>query len=171
MGKADPDIEKHIQLPEVEDNIQLDQKLLYPKKNRDEWAELSELERNTQMNAQSFASEEMNGIEDTIEDRGKGVKNNNKQEKRKPKGRMMPAPIETLTEFNIAQYLQNLPSELTVGQAAHSILKYRSEMMKAMRRTREQLNQDKEEEANYVGSDEDPTTAAKCTLRIHSAYQ
>jgi len=79
----------------------------------------------------------------------------------------MPAPIETLTEFNIAQYLQNLPSGLTVGQAAHSIPKYRSGMMKAMRRTREQLNQDKEKEANYVGSDEEPTTAAKCTLRIH----
>ena len=40
-------------------------------------------------------------------------------------------------------------------------------MMKAMRRTREQLNQDKEKEANYVGSDEEPTTAAKCTLRIN----
>ena len=40
-------------------------------------------------------------------------------------------------------------------------------MMKAMRRTREQLNQDKEKEANYVRSDEEPTTAAKCTLRIN----
>ena len=39
--------------------------------------------------------------------------------------------------------------------------------MKAMRRTREQLNQDKEKEANYVRSDEEPTTAAKCTLRIN----
>src|SRR4051795_8550529 len=142
-------------------------KALYPKKSRDEWAELSELERNTQMNAQSFAPEEIDEIENTIEAREKGVKNNSKQEQRKPKGRMMPAPIETLTEFNITQYLQNLPSGLTVGQAAHSIPKYRSEMMKAMRRTREQLNQDKEKEANYVGSDEEPTTAAKCTLRIH----
>ena len=57
----------------------------------------------------------MNGLEDIIEDKEKGVKANSKQEQRKPKGRMMPAPIKTLTEFNIAQYLQNLPSELTVG--------------------------------------------------------
>src|SRR4051794_16523963 len=61
-------------------------KALYSKKSRDEWAELSELEQNTQMNAQSFTPEEMNGIEDTIEDRRKGIKNNNKQEQRKPKG-------------------------------------------------------------------------------------
>src|SRR3954467_2760516 len=40
-------------------------------------------------------------------------------------------------------------------------------MMKAMRRTRKQLNQDKEKEANYVGSNEEPTIAAKCTLRIN----
>ena len=139
-------------------------KTLYSKKNKDEWAELSELKQNTEMNAQSLAPEEMNGLEDIIEDKGKG---NSKLEQRKPKGRMMPAPIKTLTEFNIAQYLQNLPSGLTVGQAAHSIPKYRSEMIKAMKRTREQLNQDKEKEANYVGSDEEPTTAAKCTLRIN----
>jgi len=51
-------------------------KALYPKKNRDEWAELSELEQNTQLNAQSFTPEEMDEIEDTTEDRGKDVKNN-----------------------------------------------------------------------------------------------
>ena len=84
------------------------------------------------MNAQNLAPEEIDGLEDIIEDKKKGVKTNSKQEQRKPKGRMMSAPIKTLTEFNITQYLQNLLSELTVGQAAHSIPKYCSEIMKTM---------------------------------------
>jgi hypothetical protein len=78
---------------------------------------------------------------------------------------MMPAPIESLTEFNVAQYLQNLPCGLTVGQAAHAIPKYRSGMQKATRRYREPF--DKEREANLAESDEEHATAAKCTLRVN----
>jgi len=98
------------------------------------------------------------------EERLDNKKSNGKVAK-KVKYRMMPAPIESFTEFNVATYLQNLPCELTVGQAAHAIPRYRSGMQKATRRSRgPELG---EKEANYVRSEEDEaTTAAKCVLRI-----
>jgi hypothetical protein len=82
---------------------------------------------------------------------------------KKRKYRMIPAQIESLTDFNVSEYVQGLPCGLTVGQAAHLLPRYRSGLNKATRRTREKLA-----EANMVGSDDDndPTTAAKCTLRI-----
>src|SRR3954451_6434694 len=49
--------------------------------------------------------------------------------------KMSSAPIESLTKFNIAEYLQNLPSGLTVGQAAHLLPQYRGGMQYASRRT------------------------------------
>ena len=82
---------------------------------------------------------------------------------KKIRKKMMPAPIEALDEFNVASYLQNLPCGLTIGQAAHNIPKYRSGMVRALRRTREK-------EANYAEqhSDEDEqTTAAKCEVFIN----
>ena len=79
---------------------------------------------------------------------------------------MMPVPIETLTEFNVATYLQNLPCGLTVGQAAHALPKYRAGIQRATRRSRDK-GPNKEKEANYVGSDDEPTMAAKCTLRVN----
>ena len=107
------------------------------------------------MNAQT---ERMEGIEDTTETTEvvEGTKKKKKQE------RMMLAPIESLTEFNIAEYLSSLPSGLTVGQAAHFIPKYQSGMRKAMQRSRE-----RESEAHYADSDKENVTAAKCVLRIN----
>src|SRR5436305_4101354 len=75
---------------------------------------------------------------------------------------MMPTPIKSLTEFNIAEYLSSLPSKLTVGQAAHSIPKYQSEIRKAMQRSRK-----RESEAHYTNSDKKNVIAAKCVLRIN----
>src|SRR5205823_7229345 len=57
--------------------------------------------------------------------------------KKKPRRKMIPAPIEQLNEFNVATYLQDLPCRLSVGQAAHEIPKYRSGLIRAVRRTRE----------------------------------
>ena len=45
---------------------------------------------------------------------------------------MISAPIESLTEFNVAEYLQNLSSGLTVGQAAHLLLQYCAGMQQAV---------------------------------------
>src|SRR6266487_2867154 len=84
---------------------------------------------------------------------------------KKKREKMLPAPIEQITEFNIAEYLSALPSGLTVGQASHSIPKYRAGLRRAMQRTREKLNQEKE--ANFAESDEENVTAAKCILRIN----
>src|SRR5256885_4066667 len=127
----------------------------YQLKKQSDTEELDELQRNTRMNAQT---ERMEGIEDTTET----TEVVEETKKKKKQERMMPAPIELLTEFNIAEYLFSLPSGLTVGQAAHSIPKYRSEMRKAMQRSRE-----RESEAYYANSDEENVTAAKCVLRIN----
>lgn len=78
---------------------------------------------------------------------------------KKPRRKMMPAPIESLTEFQVASYLQDLPCGLTVGQAAHAIPKYRSGLIKAVRRSREK-------EANMVETEGEITTAARCSIRI-----
>ena len=101
----------------------------------------------------------MEGIEETT---GKIIEVAEGTKKKKKQEQMMPAPIESLTEFNIAEYLSSLPSGFTVGQAAHSIPKYRSGMRKAMQRSRE-----RESEAHYANSDEKNVTAAKCVLRIN----
>ena len=83
------------------------------------------------------------------------------------RSKLQPAPIESLTEFNVAEYLQNLSSGLTVGQAAHLLPKYRAGMQRAVRRSFT-----KEKEANLAESDEDEsTTAAKVTFRINGKYQ
>jgi hypothetical protein len=80
---------------------------------------------------------------------------------KKSQRKMLPAPIEKLDEFNVASYLQDLPCGLSVGQAAHSIPRYRSGLVRALRRTRER-------ETNYVEqySDEDQHTAAKCDMYV-----
>ena len=77
---------------------------------------------------------------------------------KKPRRKLLPAPIKQLNEFNVSEYLQNLPCGLSVGQAAHEIPKYRSGLIRAIRRTREK-------ETNYVeqqtsSTDTDQTTAA-----------
>jgi hypothetical protein len=84
-----------------------------------------------------------------------------------PRRRLLPAPIEQLTEFNVSTYLQNLPCGLSVGQAAHAIPKYRSGLVRAVRHSREK----DAKEANLVESDGEPTTAAKCILRIGQKAQ
>src|SRR3954454_17872339 len=85
----------------------------------------------------------------------------------KRRSKMSPAPIESLTEFNIAEYLQNLPSGLTVGQAAHLLPQYRGGMQYASRRTTST-----EKEANFVESDEEEAIiAAKVNLRVKGKVQ
>ena len=84
--------------------------------------------------------------------------------------RLLPAPIESLTEFNVATYLQNLPCGLSVGQAAHVIPTYRSGLSRAVRRSRKKAQKDIQE-ANLAESDEEPTTAVKCVLRVGGRAQ
>ena len=109
--------------------------------------ELDALKRNTSFNARRQRTTILSGPE--------------------KKSKMNPAPIESLTEFNVAGYLQNLPSGLTVGQATHLLPKYRAGMQQAVRRSYA-----KEKEANLIESDEDEsTTAAKVTLRIKGKAQ
>ena len=134
-------------------------KAVHPK--RKEMDEFEELQRNTEFNSLTPPEVEMEDAEEPS-----GIAKTKKVEAiRKPRAKMMPAPIESLTEFNVAQYLQNLPCGLTVGQAAHAIPKYRSGMQKATRRYREPF--DKEREANLAESDEEHATAAKCNLRVN----
>src|SRR5256714_1062556 len=131
------------------------ERAIYQLKKQSDAEELDELQRNTRINAQT---ERMEGIEDITET----IEMAERTKKKKKQGRIMSAPIELLTEFNIAEYLSSLPSGLTVGQAAYSISKYQSGMRKAMQRSRE-----RESEAYYANSDEENVTAAKCVLRIN----
>ena len=78
---------------------------------------------------------------------------------RKPRRKLLPAPIESLNEFQVADYLRDLPCGLSVGQAAHEIPKYRAGLNRAVRRTREK-------DVNLVDNDNTCTSAAKCTLRV-----
>ena len=55
------------------------------------------------------------------------------EKQRKKRGKLLPALIEQLTEFNVSEYLQNLPCGLSVRQTAHEIPKYRSELIRAVR--------------------------------------
>src|SRR3954454_18919398 len=85
-----------------------------------------------------------------------------KTSRKSPKFRMKPAPIETVSEFDIAQYIRDLPCGLSVGQASANIPKYRTALQKSIRRTRE---------ANYIGRMEEeetaPTTAARCKILVN----
>jgi hypothetical protein len=81
--------------------------------------------------------------------------------KKKRKFTYKPAPIEEVTEFNIENYIKDLPSGLSIGQAAKSIPTYRRGLQQMMRRTRE---------ANYIGQDTvAQTTAAKCKMYVGKA--
>src|SRR5436305_223409 len=71
---------------------------------------------------------------------------------------MKPAPIEQVTEFDIAQYIKDLSCGLSIGQASSRIPKYRSAMLQSVRRKRE---------VNYTSSEDTPqTTAARCIMKI-----
>lgn len=74
------------------------------------------------------------------------------------KYKMTPAPIEDLTELDIANYIRSLPSGLSIGQAAAQFPKYRSAVKKSVQRKRE---------ANYIGNDNTATTAARCDVYIN----
>ena len=80
------------------------------------------------------------------------------------KRKVTPAPIESLTEFNVAEYLQNLPSGLTVGQAAHLSPRYRAGIQQSVRRSYTK-------DANLVENNKGVCTAAKITLRINGKVQ
>ena len=152
-------------------------KVLHPKKI-DELEEMNELRRNTAQNARTtlgpeIPEAEMEDVSDSEEEipapipKKVTTKAKPTTTKKSPKYKMLPAPIESLTEFNVSNYLQNLPCGLTVGQAAHLLPRYRSGMQKAMRRSRDKLTR----EANFVGTDSEATTAAKCTIRIAGQAQ
>ena len=80
--------------------------------------------------------------------------------KKKPRRKLKPAPIENVNEFDIAQYISDLPCGLTIGQAAAQIPKYRGGLAKSMRRTRER-------ETNYASDDQNSlTTAVRCNLHV-----
>ena len=82
------------------------------------------------------------------------------QVNKKVRCKLKPAPIEQITEFDVAKYISNLLSELMVEQAAHSITKYRSGLASSMRRSRDK-------EAHYVEQDNDHlTTAMKCEILV-----
>src|SRR2546421_5693747 len=82
------------------------------------------------------------------------------QVNKKIRCKLKSAPIEQITEFDVAKYISNLPSGLTVGQAAHSITKYCSGLASSMRRSRDK-------EAHYVEQDNDHlTTAMKCKILV-----
>jgi hypothetical protein len=55
-----------------------------------------------------------------------------KGKKKERKFRMKPAPIEQVTEFDIAQYIKDLPCGLSIGQASSRIPKYRSACFKVL---------------------------------------
>jgi hypothetical protein len=74
-----------------------------------------------------------------------------KIKEKKPRRKMMPAPIEHVEEFNISKYIRDLPCGLSIGQASAHILKYRSAMLKSVQRTRE---------ANYADNESTVTTSA-----------
>ena len=80
------------------------------------------------------------------------------------KKKVIPAPIESLETFEIAGYFRDLPSGLSVGQAAHLSPKYRAGLQQAIRRS--YIN-----EANLVENDKNDSTAAKITLRINGKAQ
>ncbi|GBB98601.1 hypothetical protein RclHR1_32770001 [Rhizophagus clarus] len=81
-----------------------------------------------------------------------------KAQKIKRKFKIKPAPIENVTEFDIVQYIKDLPCGLTIGQASSQIPKYGSTILKSVKRTRE---------TNFISLDNDaPTTAARCQLRV-----
>ncbi|HVI20426.1 MAG TPA: hypothetical protein VM660_00015, partial [Bacillus sp. (in: firmicutes)] len=82
---------------------------------------------------------------------------------KKIKRKLQPAPIEQVTEFDVAKYISNLPAGLNVGQAAHLIPKYRAGLAASVRRTR---NKDKEADAKYVDANEHKTTAMKCEILV-----
>src|SRR6266487_1623163 len=75
------------------------------------------------------------------------------------KYKLRPAPIEDLTELDIVNYIRNLPSGLTIGQASAQYPKYRSAVRKSVQRKRE---------ANYIGEDSQTTTAARCDIYINN---
>ena len=81
----------------------------------------------------------------------------------KVKRKLQPAPIEQVSEFDVAKYISNLSAGLTIGQAAHLIPKYRSGLAASVRRTR---NKDKEANANFVEANEHKTTAMKCEVYV-----
>ena len=124
--------------------------------------ELDEVQRNTNYNAQprrpSYNSESEKESAKTTFSSGP-----------KRRSKISPAPIESLTAFDVSNYLQNLDSGLTVGQAAYLSPRYRAELSRAVRRS---YKKEGEKEANFVESDEDnTTTAAKVTLRINGRAQ
>jgi hypothetical protein len=83
---------------------------------------------------------------------------NSSHRKGKAKYSMKPAPIEEVTEFNIEQYIKDLPCGMSVGQAAKAVPTYRRGLQRILRRTRE---------ANYIGQEAvDQMTAAKCTMYV-----
>ena len=61
--------------------------------------------------------------------------------KRRSKTTLKLTPIEEVTEFNIEQYIRDLPCGMSIGQAAKAVSTYRRGLQHMLRRTRK---------ANYI---------------------
>lgn len=92
-----------------------------------------------------------------------------KTDTKRPRRKMQPAPIEDATAFEVARYLQELPSGLTIGQAAHLIPNYRQGIALAGKRTRDRsanYNNYSSDESDEERSGQGPTTAMQCELLV-----
>src|SRR5919205_1530614 len=64
-----------------------------------------------------------------------------KKEKKPPKFKLTKSPIEQVTEFDIANYIRDLPCGLTIGQAAATMPKYATGLRKSLQRKWEPIVQ------------------------------
>src|SRR6185503_16128031 len=73
--------------------------------------------------------------------------------------RMIPAPIEQVSEFDVAKYISAQNSGLTIGQACAISPKYRTGVVTSLRRSRPK-------DTNYVEQEGHQTTSAKCEVLV-----
>src|ERR1041384_7564905 len=64
-----------------------------------------------------------------------------KKEKKPPKFKLTRAPIEQVTEFDIANYIRELPCGISIGQVAATMPKYAAGLRKSLQRKREPIVQ------------------------------
>ncbi|CAB4418294.1 unnamed protein product [Rhizophagus irregularis] len=124
--------------------------------------EIREVKRRVMPRSESRKEEQTRVIQD--EEMQDATQVSGSSQPKKARRKMLPAPIEQLNEFNVANYLRDLPCGLSVGQAAHEIPKYRSGLIRAVKRTREKETNFVERQNNSADSDQ--TTAARCELYV-----
>ncbi|CAB4414538.1 unnamed protein product [Rhizophagus irregularis] len=124
--------------------------------------EIREVKRRVMPRSESRKEEQTRVVQD--EEMQDAIQVSGSSQPKKARRKMLPAPIEQLNEFNVANYLRDLPCGLSVGQAAYEIPKYRSGLIHAVKRTREKETNFVERQNNSVDSDQ--TTAARCELYV-----